>query len=654
MKTINKYLLILTSVVFAFTACKSEIERDPSPEVGNNVAAFEKSALVVDINPMRSALEYPISIVRSNTDAELIVNLNVVEGDDNIINVPSSASFAKGEDKTEILLTFPNALLDSTYNIVIAIEDKQQSPYLDGAAQLDFTVNIATWENAETKAIIVDGIIDAAYGTGQQMWYVDYQIKLNSDGSTDYRILNPYSTFEESPQADAFGIYNVYPYNEEGDVDIENDYPMVIHVNADGTAIYTPFDMGCAWDGAFSSMLIADFYAQKNNTDPDYATYGAGQFDATTNSILFPDGVLLLYIEGYGGYPNENALIIYLDAEAYKNDHLTVDYNSEDIEWIEQETVVNIFESTIFNFTNEEQKLYKAVNPLEDNPKSPYIDLYCLKNAYAKGGNLSFYWDGEDGDIDVPVPQNTKLSFMQQELLIVEAYAEALTDKVKGVDVTTITFDIVVASQTGNYVGEFIETFSFSKEDIIYGKADYIGSFNLNGYNQFDGSNNTLPIEIKEDGDDLIILGIEYCDTIWANFDAETGILAIEPQLVPNKFEYEGEQYDVLFLTTTPDGEVSDEAVITLRFKLNGTAPLTNASEADGYILYSEDLGYIDGYYGLSLSPASPSPSPKRAPAHKTIHSEPKAQHHLLGVPVTDYLSFKGKYQPRLRKQSTF
>lgn len=641
MKTINKYLLLLAAAVFSFTACENEIEREPSPTVSANVAAFEKSGIEVDINPMKSALEYKVGLVRSSSDAELVVKIEVVEGNEDIIEVPANATFAKGETSAELLLTFPNAQLDSTYNVVLKISNDFQSPYLNGASTLDFTVNIATWENADTQAILQDGLINIFYAAGTPMWYVDYAVKLNSDGSTDYRFYNPYNGMP-SGDADQFGIFDGYPYNEcseeSCDFDAENDYHMQVHVTADGKATLGLFQLGMDWgNGMFSSVS---------------AEGETGTYDATANMITFPAGTVLTSLADYAGgnfYDGEEDFIIYLDATGYQNDHLSIeDFNAEDIEWEEQETEVNIFESTIFNFTNEEQKLYKAVNPLEDNPKSPYINLYCLKNAYADGGNLAFYWDGGDGTIEIPVPQNTKLSFMHQDLYIVDASGSVETNDVKGTAVTVFNFDIVVASKNGNSVGEFIETYSYSEDPIVFEKSDFIGNFTMAGSDQFGEGDFTFDVEFKEEGDDIILLGVNYCDTIWTEFDEETGVLAIYPQELPGTFTYEGEDFDLELVTTTPDGDVNDELPMLFAFKLNGTIQLLNTSETDGYLVNAIDLGYLDGYYGLSFTPATASPAPRRMPASK-IHSSISGGHKALSEPSVDHLSFHGKYRPKLK-----
>lgn len=663
MKTINKYLVLLVAAALSFTACNNTIERDPSPEVGSDVVGFEAGVLTVDVNPGKTALEKSIKLLRSNADTQLTVAINIVDGDDDIISVPTSVTFAKDAKEAELLLTFPDAQLDSTYTITLTVPEANQSPYLQGYPELVFTVNIATWEYAETPAVFVDGLVDALYTVDPVSWYVVYEAKVNSDGSTDYRFHNPYSYIEREkndkgeevgdvvdPKADQFGAYNYYPYTEEDNlVDKEKDYNLIMHVYADGSATFEAFNLGIDLGYGMLSAACADGNPGKYDKEKESVTFAAGTVGA--GEAKYNDGAL---------YTGSYDFTIYLNATSYQNDRLAVDdYNSEDIEWEEVKSEVNIFESTIFAFTNEEQKLYKAVDQMEDNPASPYKNLYCLKDAYAEGGNLAFYWDGKDGDIRIPGNQNTKLSFMKQDLYIVAGEGTVETKDVKGVEVIVFTFDIEVASKNGNSVGEFIETFSLAGEEIIFEKSDFIGNFTLSGNSQWAGyPDAAMEVEIKEAGGELFILGIDLADTVWVDFDAETGVMSIAAQ---DLGDYYDSYYDATYamaLYPTIDGQYTTEDAMDFAFKLNGTIQLTSTSVANGYRIYGEnpddeeDAGWFDGYYNLAFTPsAGGSASPQRVPRKIQKDAAGTVQKATTGEPTTDHLSFKGKYRPRMKKR---
>ncbi|MBQ3633793.1 MAG: hypothetical protein IJP45_03175 [Paludibacteraceae bacterium] len=648
MKTVNKYLFLLAAAVFGLTACEKQVERDESPAGNPNAVAFSQSKVSEEFNPSKVALEYEIKVGRSVADSALTVNFDV-EGDVDVIKVPTSVSFAAGEKEVPLKLTFPTAEVDSTYSIVLKVQEANESPYTSGATTFEFTAIIAAWEPAATNAIVFDGIVNVFYSTGTPGWYVPYLRKDNSDGSFDIRLLNPYTVLPDyldgdydSPIEDQFGLYKGFPYNYPEDVDSKGTYNMDIHVLADKSATFDQFDLGMSWTyGEFYGAHAAD--------------NGLGVYDEATNTITFPGGSVACAMANYKSgsfYLGETDFVIYLDAQAYQNDHLSIsDFNASDIEWVEQESTINTFESTIFNFTNEDQKLFKAVDPYPENPKSPFINLWSLRNAYAAGGNLAFYWDGEDGDLVIPTPQNTKLSFMQQDLLIVEAAGQVVTTQVKGTDVKIFTFDIVVASTQGNLVGEFVETFTMAQEAVIFDKADFVGSFAMAGYSPFDGSEDVRNVEIKAEGEELIILGFDYCDTIKTSFDAESGVLTIAPQALPGVFTYKEADYDLALYTMLANGSTSTSATIDLAFKLDGAIHLTKTTAAVGFLVRAENLGWLDGIYDFVLTvaePVAPEAAPFRAPA---IRNSVNMKHTVSGSkPSVSNISFKGKYRPSLKK----
>lgn len=642
MKKINKYLLLLAAAVFTLTACESDKEREPSPAGNPNAIAFKQSSVSVEINPAKAALEYKLGVIRTNADSALTAPIAVI-GDIDVIKVPATVSFAKGELETTLLLTFPTAEVDSTYSIALSIDSLHQSPYASGASECSFTVTIAAWEPAETQAIIFDGIVNVFYSTGNPGWYVSYLKKVNADGSFDIRLLNPYTVLPDyrdgnvdDPIADQFGLYKGFPSNYPEDVDSEGTYNMDIHVDANDSATFDMFDMGMAWSNG-------EFYGAH------VASRGMGIYDKVANTITFKGGTVACGMSAYKDgafYLGTEDLVIYLDAQAYQNDHLSIsDYNDPSIEWEEVESVVNQFESTIFNFINEEQKLYKAVDQYPGNPKSPFINLYCLKDVYAEGGNLAFYWDGEDGEIDIPTPQDTKIAFMKQNLLIAEAEGAVATADVKGTKVKVFSFDLLIVSEHGNEVGEFTETFSMADEAIIFTKEDFIGNFTMAGYSQFTDAAETVAVSIAEEEGNLVLHGIQYCSGVVCEFDDATGTLSFAPQVQDSLYG----AYDITLYTTTAEGS-SAKAACEFGFGLSGVASLTATSEADGYLVRSEAAGgWLAGHYGLSLIPATDEPAPAPAKAPNGTFDLKKHTFKAGNTPSVKNLKFQGKYRPHMK-----
>jgi hypothetical protein len=586
MKRINKYFMLFAAVAFMFTACEKEIVRDPSPVAPSDAISFAQGSKVFEINPNKQALELDVEILRGNSAEAQEVVINI-DSADNVFSIPEKVSFAAGESSAKLHITFPKAEVGNTYTFALSISEDKQSSYLSGATTFAGTVSIAEWEQASAKAVLFDGIVITYFGVDYVGWYVNYQFKNNADGSRDIRLLNPYGGV--ATDEDDFGIFDAYPYNEAGNL-LDGSFPWDIHINADNTVSYTRVEFGIDYGyGTFFSRMLSDA-----DGNPAYGT-----FDPETNSITFAAGSVSSGMgESYERYSGED-IVIYLDDQQYRDANLSVgDFNSSSIKWNEVETAVNIFSSELFNFESENQKLFTAEDAYAGNPNSPFINLYSLKDLYSQGTNLAFYWDKETNEISVPAGQFTGLTVAGKKIVIAEAEGIVSVDNVKGTDVTTLTFNIVVASESGDLVGEFTETFTFASQPIVFEKADFLGSFNLNGYDLWKGALTPQPVEIVEDGDNLLVLGVNLADTLVAGFDATTGVMTIAPQAV-DSIPYNGTMLDGNFFTVA-GGSFSSKATLSFAFKLNGLLALTNDSEATGYAIYTTmGGGAFDGYDGL-------------------------------------------------------
>ena len=647
----KKYFLLIALAVFAFTACEKDVEREPSPAANKLAASFAESSIVVDVNPVKAPLEYAVTLVRSNPEEALTVGIEVLEGDKDVISVPATASFAAKEESTKLLLSFPSAKMDKTYSIRIAIKLDNQSPYLDGNSQLDFTVNIASWEPSPTMAIVFDGLVGSMYGVECYGWYVDYQQKENGDGSFDVRLLNPYASYATA-DADQFGFFDGYPYNAAEEV-LAGDYPWILHIAADNTVTFDDFKMGMLWSADYGEFLAGLTEGEKGTYDPELKqiTFKGGQAWATMSNLA-------------NKYTwDDQDLVIYLDATGYQNDHLTIeDFNDPSIEWVAVETGLNVFESSIFEFVDEEQKLFKAVNPLPDNPKSPFINLYCLKDVYAEGGNLAFYWDPETDEFEIPSMQNTHISFLKRDLVIYSGEAMRVEEERKGVTVSYIIFSLELISTEDDYVGAYDELFTFAYEPIIYEKADFLGDFNCLGYSQFGYGPALFPVQVKEENNEMFMLGLNLVDTVYIDFDPEAGEMYFFPQQVGNIIHPQvGEMY-VLFLTSHADGSYSQEDPMIMGYSYDGYIKLTKSSPADGYLLYGETIdesaaGWLDGYYGLTLESTAAGAPARMSGVHAPMSILPKATKLATrevrnDQPTTKNLKFNGKIDRRpLRKE---
>ena len=643
MKTVNKYLFLLAAAVFGLTACEKQQERVPSPVFeGTSSVFFPVSSESEEMEPT-VAMEHEIKIARDTLNSEAItVKLIVKNNTEDIFEVPESVSFAAGVKETSFVVKFPNAQVDGTYTLDIELEAIQSNPYLTLKPTYSYTVNIAKWDLiTDKKAIVFDGITNVFYGVGKPGWYVPYARKDNSDGSFDIRLLNPYTILPEyrdgdvdDPIADEFGLYGGYPYNYPEDVDSEGTYNMTIHVAKNGTATFDQFALGMIWSYGM-------FYGAHSSSIP-------GAFDASDQSIIFYGGSVYCAMANYGNggfYSGTEDMIIFLDDAIYKDINSSISiasledgFNDASIEWTPIESKLNTIVSTIQPGLIETQ-LQSAVDPNPEDKQgegSDFFNLFRLKDVYAEGFGLAFYFDEEKGKISLPATlQPTGLSFAGKDIFVGPAESECFIEDVElqGKPVKIFHFFLQVQTKDGGNLGEFEEIFYFSTEEIIWGEKaeDFAGSYKLAAPSQFSSEPDAdmdVAIEVKDDK--LILLGVDLADTIWIDFDNENKTLSIAPQALGDYGPY-----DISLYTTTVEGDVSTTEPIVLSMAFGGIIKVDAASGADGYLLKSEAIGgWVDGYYDLTFTPAAPAAAPavKNAPvqnrgqvahhAHKTAKAQ--------------------------------
>ena len=238
-----------------------------------------------------------------------------------------------------------------------------------------------------------------------------------------------------------------------------------------------------------------------------------------------------------------------------------------------------------------------------------FYNLFRLKDVYAADYGLAFYWDTIKDKINLPDSlQPTGLEFASKDIYVgASAKNESFVETIdlKGNATKVFHFFLQVQTKDGGDLGEFEEVFYFGPDAIVWEKSDYIGNFILSGVSPFDGSDMAQKVAIKEEGDNLIMLGVARADTIVLTFDATTGSLAIEPQMLPGVFSYQGSDFPIVLATFDENFSIGFTKPLVFAFDLTGVAKLTATSPAIGYLVQAYGLGNLAGCYDLALTPAS-------------------------------------------------
>ncbi len=598
---INRLLKVLSlSLLVLFTACSDyEDTVVPSPDrpAGNQGVYFPTdNSSLFELEPAE-ATQITLTIAREVSTGSVSVPITVEVNDDNVFNVPQSVTFADGETEVDFVVTFPNAVEGVAYNLKLAVVgDDIVNPYGSDLPNLSTVVSRIKWSPVPRELVYVDGTFITLFGVTIHPMYVEADsVKL--DNSTRYRLKNVYKV-PTSGTPDADGIYDGYRFNEPGDFDDSKDWLTTIEIDNSGNVTMEPNDIGVDW--SYGMISIGTIYG---NVSQDISSYPLGTF--ADDVITFPSNSLYFSMAGYqngGKYPAGTPTIIYLTKEAFIAANLKIeDFN--DVEYEEIEGALGVYESAAYG-DSWNTIISEAIDLDEENEDSDYKNLFYISNAYEDGYGLAFY--NYDGVIRIPANQPTGDVVFGQDLFVSQSPNIESSVEVNEKGITVYTFGLIFHYEDGTIVGDFTETFYYSKDVVEYGISDFTGSFLLTGESQFGEDPAEMDVEIEE-GDDantLVITGVELTDKLIATFDTDKFMMSIAPQSIAD-LSTSTATYAAKFHTTPP---YNTEGTATIDFVLDmkGNLVISPDSEADGYLIRGTTAegsgGWFDGYFDLKLT----------------------------------------------------
>lgn len=596
---INKlYIALLVfATTLAMVACDefedTEAVSPAVPEGCQGVYFPSTNSSVFELEPTEET-QISLTIARVESSGSVEVPITVETNDDDIFVVPSEVSFADGETETSIAITFPDAAEGTTYSLKLAVEgDDYVNPYSSASSYVEASVTRIKWETIDEQMVYVDGTFATLYGVSIYPMYVEAE-KAQLGESVRYRFKNAYDV---PSTVDEYGIYDGYPYNDEGDFDTSTDYYVVIEIDdpdgVSGNVTMDASDLGVDW--GYGMISIGSVYG---NLSTDSDSYPLGTL--ADGVVTFPANSLYFSMADYGTYVASTPTYIYFTKETYIASSLTID-DFNDVEYEEIEGAVSEFESVAYS-DSWSQTFAKAIDQDEDNEDSEYKNLYYLPNLYAEGYGLAFYYDEESGSVEVVDEQPIGTTVLGQDLYVSQSDSLESSVEVNAKGVTIYTLGLTFHYEDGTILGQFSELYYYSETAVSYDKADFIGYFTMSGQSQFGSSypdaNMEVTISEGEDDNTLVITGVDYAEEITATFDASTSEMSIAPQVLADYGSY-----DMTLYTTDSEG-YSTTAVIDFTFNMQGNLVITDSSEGDGYLLYSTTLGgWADGYYNLVFTP---------------------------------------------------
>lgn len=315
MKPINKLCGIFGAlcVLLGFSACTEEADYTPA-ELLANAQVYFPTTMAEQVDLKNDATSFVVELHRVKTDEAATVSLSAID-ESKLFTIPTSASFAAGENVASITISYDPAVLgfDSYKAITLAIADEiYTTPY--GTGSYSFKAGIPSPWTSLGLATFSDTFI---FGGSYQV-----ELQQNELDPSSYRLVDPYTEAlktEEIPTEDAQSPYLVFKVLKKGDklkdVDITidglvhftsactgffntaNDYNKNIDIHHPSD--FTKFQTEDTWTHSYVKLRKSDDTPAIVQLAPYYYMEGLGGYDYTTKdgmiTIVFPGVVIKDY-----------------------------------------------------------------------------------------------------------------------------------------------------------------------------------------------------------------------------------------------------------------------------------------------------------------------------------------------------------------------
>ena len=209
MKSI-KYLFMSLLAAGTFVACTNSDEYVNTPKE-SGAGVYISSDVKTSVQAPDGMTEFTFPVNRMSSEGELTVALKVEQSDDNFFTLPSSVTFADGENEVEVTVEFTAEDLeyDVANSLRIEIDDPENTS-LYAKSTITFTiVRPGPWLSLG-KVDYTEDIVCSLYNAKPITYKVELQAALLEKDWGTFRLVNPYG---ES-----------FPYNDPGDWDDSSDH----------------------------------------------------------------------------------------------------------------------------------------------------------------------------------------------------------------------------------------------------------------------------------------------------------------------------------------------------------------------------------------------------------------------------------------------
>ena len=589
-------------------ACTPDAENYDPAGLVDGVGAYFSPEATISYKLEGPTGSITIDVLRSNDaeagDAALTATFS--EGGEDVFSVPSTVSFAAGENTSTLTIDYDNLVQGTTYNITL--DFAEGTPYSNSSLVL--TVSwpnevVYTWKVVSENAILTESVF--SFISMQNIQTTGIVVEKANEGEV-YRFRSP---FNNAYFYDAFG----------GDVfEDDSDLPYIIvdgetYKDASGKPMFyiAPTALGFSFRVEGSSVYIdtddketqtfgsvaGNLSTADGPIEPGNATYPLGSYDEQKKILDL--GCVYLNVANYGIMTTKaGGTTLALDPSLLEPDY------DRDYTWHAVPEATGFFTSELTG-----ESWMQAVEQSEED-----ATFYRMPNLYspAEKAHVYFNVDMETGVVTIPERQNTGLTTFGNPVYLKGTANASSFDTTTGT--LTLGFTFYLADEEGNVIADLQKT----KETFLWGQsefdqlqkgtaiADYVGNWIVS---LTDGSDNgQVAVNItQKDATTLAVQGLtagmmgNYDDTMLLSYDKETGWVRFDLQQVAN---FSG--YSVLVAAYNSEtGDFSEEGLIGGLDKAGNLKFLNDESNQGKYdaMVYlatdGQQMMYLTGYWNNLL-----------------------------------------------------
>ena len=186
-KIINCLYMAVAVCAMTLGACSDDNDWQPGPAAEGEGLYFA-SDQQANITVTETSGTFTIDVYRSKAEGAITAQIATVTGDNatSLFTVPAEVSFAEGETKTALTVTYTGLERDVNYNLTLSVADS--TPY--GIAELGLTVICPlVWDVVSTNATLIDNLFEPFGAAGVELTGITVE---KHPEQNRYRFRSPY------------------------------------------------------------------------------------------------------------------------------------------------------------------------------------------------------------------------------------------------------------------------------------------------------------------------------------------------------------------------------------------------------------------------------------------------------------------------------